>query len=94
MPNFPYLHYGQCIIPFIFSGGEQFTSFFYIIRRKRKRGIKELLHNKKLMHLSIIIVMIVAIIFTALIIVLNYMQTRIGLKPEQYTKRDRLNLDN
>ena len=30
----------------------------------------------------------------ALIVVLNYMQTRIGLKPEQYTKRDRLNLDN
>ncbi|MBR6613394.1 MAG: MFS transporter [Clostridia bacterium] len=29
----------------------------------------------------------------ALIIVLNYMQTRIGLRPEQYTKRDRLNLD-
>ena len=29
----------------------------------------------------------------ALLVVLNYMQTRIGLKPEQYTKKDRLNLD-
>ena len=33
------------------------------------------------------------VLSVALIIVLNYMQTRIGLKPEQYGKRDRLNLD-